>query len=231
MDCSLDWIIKDLVHHIGASYLQEEPWPEFYKRRIINEVKNICIEGIGFVDYKKTINIKYTQLWGSNMDIATAMIYPIQNVDSIPVLSIEIVKIKDIIHMVVIDVAQVNPLQKIDLSPFESSYKIALKIKLEEKESPKWFQEIRGPFSIYGKCNSQEIDNIREVYNQYLEQFKSYFLSDLNENSCILEDKGVLNHKLHHFKHSPARKVVKNDSEWLEHYLKHYHFGPAYVIH
>ncbi|UQD56714.1 hypothetical protein [Flavobacterium sp. K5-23] len=231
MDKFLEWTKEEVLKELSSFNLEIETWPVDFQRKILgSNSKPLLLEGCGYIDELKKINIKYTSIYGSNLGITTLIIYPINDTINLPIFAVEWVVIAEKIHLLVLDVVYVENAKKNISNQFRKLQEEKLKIFPLNKEIPDWYIDIMGPHTIYGNSTKDKLGEMKKMFKEYLKLYGDELNLKYKNISSGPEHEKIKKYKIHHYLNSPAKRILTTDTLWVDDYLKLYHFGPAYII-
>ncbi|UTW64540.1 hypothetical protein KFE98_10490 [bacterium SCSIO 12741] len=222
-----NWALEDTMSHTSLLFDWEpEMRPGEYSFQLLNPgPKEIQVESQGWLSAKGKASLKYARFRSAIIDIATIMIYPTASPEQLPVFASEWVCVMNNLHVIVMDVSYLTDNRAVaDLVHLRQSWAPQFP---EQKSYPEWFSEIASPQSVFSKATLEAMDEVRAMYNDFL----TYTTNQIYTPNYPLAHSGidhdlVREYKSHHATHSPARSIVKDENrEWLELFLKDYHFG------
>lgn len=219
------------LHRALARFdLCREPRPDTYcQQRVMVRGAPLEIAAEGGFEAGRRFSYKFARLRSAMIDIATVVIYPVENVRTLPVFVVEVVVVGERVHVAVIDVEPLagfaDPADiPATFGPLQARYTAQVP---NDPELPDWFREICSPVHLLGKATLSELSVYEDAFQIYLETYLARYVNPAPAAAEAVEAPAVLSYKRHHYRHSPAKKVMSRfDDDWFEIFLGHYHFGP-----
>ncbi|VTR96684.1 hypothetical protein [Tuwongella immobilis] len=231
------WTLPDAWRLLADCQLQREFRPAEY-RHVRSTGMQIVSDG--WVDARRSINVRYSRVQSSRIDVATLMIYPVVAADRLPIFGAEWVVVSGRCHLAVLDVEVAGAQPELFASLQHQFAPLAARwqpIFPEREEVPEWFREIGTPWALCSACDLDRLPQLRQAYADYLRLavegwYAPACLADHSNKSSresAPEHPAVLAYKQHHFEHSPGRKLLSKDfaPEFVDAFLRDWHFGPC----
>jgi len=227
---AVGWTLPDAREQLAIFQWKPEQRPAPFRH---GQSKSLQYESDGWIESGGRLNLKYSRVQSERIDVATVMVYPTGSPDRLPIFGGEWVVVSGRCHLLVLDLetAGVQPSLVTELRP--------LMMPVVEKWSavfpwdggaPEWFRDIAQPWALCSSCPQELLPQLREAYREYLSvAIDAFYRPRLEQAQSLPEAPEVTAYKMHHFEHSPGRKLLSREfpPEFVDTFLKDWHFGPA----
>lgn len=232
MKSELDWVRNRFLQAMRQYDLQPEPRPEaFCRQEKLVRGAPLVVTSEGGFEAAHRFSYKYTRVQSALVDIATVVVYPVSDVQGIPVFVLELVVVGERVHVAVIDVEPLDGFAgdaalEMALRPLQQRFTAQVP---NDPDLPDWFRDICSPVHLFGNAPIEKLAVYEEAFCDYLAIYLQEFVGPSSATLPAVEAAAVGAYKRHHYEHSPAKKVMSRfEDDWFETFMRDYHFGPAY---
>jgi hypothetical protein len=210
-----------------TAWVKEERKPIFESCTLQNGDKEIQVSSEGWKSSNLLFSLRFARFQSAVMDVCTVLIFPVGKNNNCPIFVIELVAIKDRIHLFIVDI-------ELDKNSFtEENFSKEIKglkkwrsyfTYIEDK--PLWYTKNESKYSIYTKANINQTNAIQNCIQDYFTFYMDcHFFSTIKSltNTELKDSKHIKEYKKTHADFSPARSVI-SDVKWLEEFIYENHF-------
>ena len=212
----------------------EEPRPpDFRDFKFQTKSGPLQMTSRGWVEAGQRLNLRYTRLQGTALDIATLICYPTNRPDLLPIFAYEWVVIGGVGHAMICDVevcGQNSTLEGLVQKVYRQTGRDFAK-EFDGKEMPLWFSEIAQPHAQFFTAPVDQLEAVFRLQSTYLKlAVENFYVPIVTDGVVGGEDhKDVRRYKHHHADNSPGTKMLQKcfGEAKAREFLYEHHFGPS----